>query len=56
MSAHGSYTEIRTVPRTIDLWRADYNTERFHTSLGGLTPAAFADRSRLDHNPIGLCL
>jgi putative transposase len=50
---------FRSLPaarRTIDLWRADYNTERPHTSLGGLTPVAFANRSRLDHNPIGLCL
>ena len=49
---------FRSLPvarRTIELWRADYNTQRLHTSLGGLTPAAFANRSTLGHNPIGLC-
>ena len=34
----------------------DHNTQRPHTSLGGLTPVAFANRSSLDYNPIGLCL
>lgn len=42
--------------RTIELWRADYNTCRPHTSLNGLTPVAFANRSSLDHNTHGLCL
>ena len=31
-------------------WRADYNHDRTHTSLGGLTPNEFATRSRQDHN------
>ena len=50
---------FRSLPaarRTIELWRADYNTCRPHTSLDGLTPTAFANRSALDHNPNGLCL
>lgn len=44
---------FRSLPaarRAVEHWRADYNTERPHTSLGGLTPAAFANRSQLDHN------
>ena len=36
--------------RIIEAWRADYNTHRPHTSLGGLTPDEFAARSRQDHN------
>ena len=36
--------------RIIELWRRDYNAYRSHTSLGGLTPAEFAARSRKDHN------
>ena len=34
----------------IEAWRIDYNTERPHTSLNGLTPTEFATRSRGDHN------
>jgi putative transposase len=30
--------------RIIEAWRTDYNTTRPHTSLNGLTPAAFATR------------
>jgi transposase InsO family protein len=30
--------------RIIKAWRTDYNTARPHTSLNGLTPAAFATR------------
>lgn len=40
----------------IEAWRGDYNTCRPHTSLGGLTPNAFAARSRQDHNQNGLWL
>ena len=28
----------------IDEWRTDYNTERPHMALGGLTPKAYADQ------------
>jgi putative transposase len=50
------FRSLPAAQRTIELWRADYNTQRPHTSLGGLTPVAFANRSSLDYNPIGLCL
>ena len=36
--------------RIIERWRHDYNTERPHTSLDGLTPKEFATRSKPDHN------
>jgi putative transposase len=34
----------------IETWRADYNHNRPHTSLKGLTPIEFANRSYLDQN------
>jgi putative transposase len=34
--------------RIIEAWRADYNSTRPHTSLGGLTPREFATRSKTD--------
>jgi putative transposase len=50
---------FRSLPaarRIIELWRIDYNTQRPHTSLGGLTPITFANRSTTDHNTHGLQL
>jgi putative transposase len=44
---------FRSLPaarRLIEAWRADYNTTRPHTSLGALTPNAFATRSGWDHS------
>lgn len=44
---------FRSLPaarRLIEEWRADYNHDRPHTSLGGLTPNEFATWSRQDHN------
>ena len=38
------FRSLSSARRTIELWRVDYNTERPHTSLKGLTPSAFADR------------
>jgi putative transposase len=31
----------------IELWRREYNDERPHTALGGLTPGAYADQAHL---------
>ena len=39
----GSLKEARQI---IEAWRIDYNTGRPHTSLSGLTPIEFANRSR----------
>ena len=36
--------------RIIEAWRIDYNTERPHTSLGGLTPIQFATRPKQGQN------
>lgn len=41
--------------RVIEAWRIDYNTERPHTSLDGLTPVAFAARPTQEHTENGLC-
>jgi putative transposase len=49
----GSLNEAR---RLINEWRIDYNASRPHTSLGGLTPTEFANRSRMDQNPNRLSL
>lgn len=42
--------------RLIAEWQTDYNEERPHTSLDGLTPNEFATRSHKDHNQNRLCL
>ncbi|TPQ49425.1 hypothetical protein C2U72_18605 [Prosthecomicrobium hirschii] len=34
--------------RIIEAWRLDYNDDRPHTSLGGLTPNEFAARPKKD--------
>lgn len=49
----GSLSQAR---RIIEEWRIDYNGERPHTSLKGLTPNEFATRSTTDHNQNGLSL
>ena len=49
----GSLAQAR---RIIENWRIDYNTERPHTSLNGLTPNEFASRSTAGHNQNGLYL
>lgn len=44
---------LRSLPAAqniIEAWRVYYNTCRPNTSLGGLTPNAFAARSRQDQN------
>jgi putative transposase len=40
---------LREARQIIEAWRADYNSARPHTSLGGLTPREFATRSGSDH-------
>ena len=40
----------RQARNSIEEWRIDYNVNRPHTSLDGLTPNDFATRSRMDHN------
>ena len=39
----GNLAEAR---KTIETWRIDYNTQRPHTSLGGLAPAVYANLNR----------
>jgi putative transposase len=38
------FGSLPAVRRIIEAWRTDYNTTGPHTSLNGLTPAAFATR------------
>jgi len=42
-----SYAYARNV---INAWRIDYNSKRPHSSLDGLGPIQFANRSGRDHN------
>ena len=44
------FTSYRHARDSIEEWRIDYNLNRPHTSLGGLTPYEFANRSGKDHN------
>lgn len=44
------FSSYRQVQMIIDDWRADYNHQRPHTSLNGLTPTEFATRSNEDQN------
>jgi putative transposase len=50
------FSSLAAARRIIEGWRVDYNTERPHTSLDGLTPAAFATRPKPGHTENGLCL
>ena len=50
------FTSLAAARQIIEAWRIDYNTERPHTSLAGLTPAAFANRPTLGHTENRLCL
>ena len=52
-------TSFRSLAHVRDLlaeWRDDFNQNRPHTSLKGLTPNEFAARSIQDHNRNGLSL
>ena len=42
------FANLPAARRIIEEWRIDYNARRPHTSLGGLTPNEFANRSRRD--------
>jgi putative transposase len=44
------FESLPAARHTLELWRIDYNTQRPHTSLDGLTPFTFANRSAMDHN------
>ncbi len=50
------FGSLAAARRIIEAWRTDYNTARPHTSLGGLTPAAFATHPTRAHTKNGLCL
>ena len=50
------FGNLSAARRIIEAWRIDYNMERPHTSLGGLTPATFATRPTQGHTENGLCL
>ena len=50
------FSSLAAARRIIEAWRIDYNTERPHTSLDGLTPAAFATRPKQGHPENGHCL
>lgn len=49
-SLFGNLAEARHI---IENWRIDYNTQRPHTSLGGLAPAVYAQLNR-NHRPASL--
>ncbi len=50
------FSTLAAARQIIEAWRVDYNTERPHTSLDGLTPEAFATRPKPGHTEEGLSL
>ncbi len=50
------FTNYADARRIINAWRIDYNNQRPHSSLNGLTPTEFATRSKTDHNQNRLSL
>ena len=44
------FTNLKEARQIIEAWRIDYNTNRPHTSLNGLTPTEFAARPDPGHN------
>ena len=44
------FSNLKEACQIIEAWRIDYNTNRPHTSLGGLTLAEFATRPAQGHN------
>jgi putative transposase len=50
------FSNLNEARRIIEDWRIDYNTNRPHTSLNGLTPTEFAARPHQGHNQNRLSL
>jgi putative transposase len=50
------FASLAQARRIIEEWRIDYNTNRPHTSLNGLTPTEFAARPSQGHNQNRLSL
>ena len=44
------FTNLNEARQIIEEWRIDYNTNRPHTSLNGLTPTEFATRPNQGQN------
>jgi len=44
------FASLKEARRIIEAWKIDYNTQRPHTSLDGLTPIEFATRPEQGHN------
>ena len=44
------FDSLRHAHDLIATWRADFNHHRPHTSLAGLTPVEYANRSKEDQN------
>lgn len=44
------FDSLRHARRLIAGWRTDFNHNRPHTSLAGLTPAEYANRPKKDQN------
>ena len=44
------FSSYRHARELIEMWRMDYNTQRPHTSLKGLTPNEYATKSTMDQN------
>lgn len=51
-----SFRSLAQVRALLAEWQDDFNQNRPHTSLKGLTPNEFATRSIQDHNRNGLSL
>jgi putative transposase len=45
------FVSLEDVRKTIEEWRIDYNEIRPHSSLGGLTPKEFADKTTRRDSP-----
>ena len=44
------FSTLKDARRILEAWRIDYNTQRPHSSLQGLTPIEFATRPKQGHN------